>query len=392
MTARVPVSIVCVYNNVDVLRSCLQRSIDFHQHEAPDTELIAVDNTEGRFKTAGAALNHGASLARHDVVAFSHQDVYFHSLAALERSASLLVDHDKIGMLGAVGIRADGSIAGRVRDRVVLLGDVLDAPVDVDSLDEVVFLVPRAQLARMPLTESTQLAWHAYAVEYGMRLRVNGLRVTAGHIPITHNSLTINLDRLDVAHDTVGAHYPQLLPLQTTCGVIHRVRGKKRGAKILQEHRWRYRWLRNSFVTWPGRREAAGAPFVLSDIRLDIDDILAREEPLTIVNHAGERAFEDEASGPTDFTRAGRRISVRSASTSILPAVVATRGVHESMLITNLDAHSIRLIAPPLKEVKRVVGFHEGQYWVLSGPAAGTTLHQWATPQARPLGESRSFD
>lgn len=388
MTSRTPVSIVCVYNNVDVLRSCLERSVELLRSEAPAVELLPVDNSTGRFKSAGAALNHGASLARHDVVAFAHQDVYFHSLVELERSAGYLVGQRDIGLLGAVGVESGGSIAGRVRDRVVLLGRVLDAPVDVDSVDEVIFLVRRADVVEMPLAEYPELAWHAYAVEYGLRLRAAGMRVTAGNIPITHNSLTVNLDRLDVAHSAVGARYPRMLPVRTTCGMIRSSTTEGSG-KLFQGQRWRYRWFRDSISTRSERNEAAGTPFVLSDIRLDIDDILAKVEPLSIINHAGTCAFEDECAGPVELTRRGRRISVRSASTSTLQALVEETSTNESQLVTNLDSESIRLILPLLSRQPRVLGFHEGQYWMLSGAAASTPLHQWRLRRARPLGVTR---
>ena len=87
-----------------------------------------------------------------------------------------------------------------MRDRVVLLGETAREPTDVDSLDELLFMVPRRLVQREPVSESPELAWHAYAVEYGLRARSLGLRVCAVDIPLTHNSLTMNLDRLDVAN------------------------------------------------------------------------------------------------------------------------------------------------------------------------------------------------
>ncbi len=71
---------------------------------------------------------------------------------------------------------------------------------EVDSLDEVLFMMRRDQILRHPLSEEADLSWHAYAVEYGARLRSMGYRVAVANIPLTHNSLTINLDRLAEAH------------------------------------------------------------------------------------------------------------------------------------------------------------------------------------------------
>jgi hypothetical protein len=193
------VSIVCVYNDPAVRRECLGRSIRASGRHAPGVEYLPVDNVDGRYRSAGAALNHGAWMARNDVVVFVHQDVFLHSLAAVTRAAGQLRPGG-LGVLGAVGVRGDGRIAGRVRDRAVLLGAPVQQPVDVDSVDELLFMVPRPLVLRHPLTESPDMAWHAYAVEYGLRVRRLGLRVGVTDIPLTHNSLTTNLARLDVAH------------------------------------------------------------------------------------------------------------------------------------------------------------------------------------------------
>jgi hypothetical protein len=68
------ISIVCVYNDPEVREQCLDRSIDAYAGRL-EIDYIAVDNTGHDYSTAGAALNHGAEMARYDVVVFVHQDV-----------------------------------------------------------------------------------------------------------------------------------------------------------------------------------------------------------------------------------------------------------------------------------------------------------------------------
>ena len=243
---RTPVSIVCVSNNPLVLDDCLIRSVDTHRPTAPKTELIVVQNSQKQFSTAGAALNHGVSLAHNDVCVFVHQDVYLHSLVRLEEAAAALLNDTAIGLLGALGITANGNLRGRIRDRVVLLGRATEGFVEVDSLDEVLFMARRDQLLQAPLSEDPNLAWHAYAVEYGARMRRVGKQVVAGHVPLTHNSLTVNLDRLSEAHTHVGLLYPDQLPIKTTCGSIDGALANQ--TKFLSRHRWRYRWLKGSLT------------------------------------------------------------------------------------------------------------------------------------------------
>ena len=112
-----------------------------------------------------------------------HQDVYLHSLTALEEAAGRLANDESIGLLGALGVTSEGGFVGRVRDRVFLGGAPAREPTTVDSVDELLFMVPRRLLVREPLTEDPELAWHAYAVEYGLRVRARGRRVCASTYP-----------------------------------------------------------------------------------------------------------------------------------------------------------------------------------------------------------------
>ena len=137
------VSVVCVYNDLAVREECLDGSIQALSDEASDFEYLPIDNVNGTYSSAGAALNHGVSLARKDVVVFVHQDVFLHSLASLKRAAGQ-TRAEGFGLMGAVGIRSDGRIVGRVRDRVVLLGEAVARPTEVDSVDEVLFMAPRS--------------------------------------------------------------------------------------------------------------------------------------------------------------------------------------------------------------------------------------------------------
>ena len=109
--------------------------------------------------------------ARHDYLVFVHQDVYLHSLAALEEAAAMLADDESIGLLGATGVTAHGRFFGRMRDRVILAGEPAHRPISVDCVDEVLFMIPRRLLERQPLSDEQELAWHAYAVDFGLRVR-----------------------------------------------------------------------------------------------------------------------------------------------------------------------------------------------------------------------------
>jgi hypothetical protein len=382
-------SIVCVFNDPEVRRECLDRSIGVYGGDL-DVDYVAVDNTARRFTSAGAALNHGARKARHDLVVFVHQDVYLHSIDRLAEAGRALGD-GSWGLLGASGVTALGEWVGRLRDRTQLVGRSVLTPVEVDSVDEVLFMAPRELVLSQPLSEDSALAWHAYAVEYGLRLRQLGKRVGAIDLAITHNSLTVNLDKLDVAHRQVGARYPEMRPIRTTCGIISSRKFRWRDLPVLRKHRWRLRWLRHSVVAIKARRRMK-VPIVLSDIRHEIDLLdYSDESPLYLVNidHAG--GFAEVASKPLRLRRYGRPVVMHVVKT--LPDLLALLDELPSMtriLITGVgldDLDEIR--SRDDAERAWLVGIHPSALWLLGGPAARQLPSQWFERQAVPLAVRR---
>jgi len=383
------ISIICVYNDIAVRKHCLDRSLDLFGGESDDIEFIPIDNVNRRFVTAGAALNHGASLARNDVLAFVHQDVFFHSLSAL-RSAARHLRAGEWGVIGAVGVGFDGAVVGRMRDRVVLIGSEAPEPVEVDSLDEVLLMVRRDQLLAAPLCEATELAWHAYGVEYCVRMRESGLKAGAINLDITHNSLTVNLDKLDAAHQAVAAMHPGRLPIRTTCGIIGGFRAARKLPDFLSSHVWRYRWLKESLIAWQIRRRLPGIRTVLRDIRLDIDLLQTGQDPLRIINLDDARGSDGSWSDALDFRRMDKVVKV---STERLPNVVARLNdlrPAESMLVTNLGLSDLSNLdlGKHWRQSRALAGIHEDSIWLLVGPVAQEPPVEWSNRRAVPLAMS----
>jgi len=381
--------VVCVWNDAAVREACLDASVEALRAEAPSTRYVPIDNSAHAFPSAGAALNHGARLAETDVVAFAHQDVRLHSLVALEQAAALLLDeNERIGVLGACGIATDGRIVGTVRDRVVLIGERPEPVQDVDSLDEVLFMVSRHRLLADPLTEHADLAWHGYAVEYGLRVRRLGFRVAAADLPLTHNSLTVNLDRLDVAHARIGRLYPEALPVRTTCGAVARgTPADQARPRLLAAHRWRYRWLKATAPAHALRRAAGGGPVVFDDIRLDVDEVVAGlDEPLHVYNVDPE-GVTGRAGDVFELPRRGRTVRFEAGDIEGLAARLAGRRSGEPVLATNMSTADLARVAPLVARSDRVIGFHEAMgCWMLVGCPTDRLPASWRSARATPLG------
>jgi Glycosyltransferase like family len=386
--SRASLSVVCVYNDLAVRQQCLDRSLKALAAESSEVEYLPIDNVTGAYSSAGAALNHGVSLATNDVVVFVHQDVFLHSLAALEQAASQLIMHD-FGLLGAVGIRSDSQLIGRIRDRVVLAGQAVEHPTDVDSVDEVLFMAPRTQLLREPLTESLELAWHGYAVEYGLRVRGKGLQTGVADIPLTHNSLSTNLDGLDIAHQAIAKRYADLVPVWTTCGIITGKTAQTGGTRWFSSHRWRYRWVRDSVTLLGARRDAGRTPRVIADIRDDVDSIidLSPDQRLHIINCSPGSSFGDGCPDPLELRRREGHAIFATARASDIPAALASSPPGSWTLVTNLSHTDLKMLGPRLPSVPAVLGFHVGTgLWLLLGAPVKDLPPQWTSRRATPLG------
>ena len=315
----------------------------------------------------------------HDYLVFVHQDVYLHSLRALEEAAGRLADDASIGLLGAFGIASSGSAVGRIRDRVLLLGEPAREPVDVDSLDELLFIIPRELVLREPLAEAAELAWHAYAVEYGLRVRSLGLRVCAVDIPLTHNSLTTNLARLDEAYEAVASRYPDAMPVQASVRDRRRGRRTRRRVGILDAHRWRYRWLRESLKVHVAARGGIRSRCVLSDIRFDVDEVLAS------ASGAGLRVVNVDHGPESAHRRDEVELCATDAGSRSLPAGCPTSSrssrccrASTSVLLTNLTSSDVRLLFRRLPRGGRLLGFRGAiGFWMLLGPAAEAVPQRW---------------
>jgi hypothetical protein len=380
----VGLTIACVYNDIEVRRHCLDRSLAAGAGSGVEVQYLPIDNTDHQFASAGAALNHAARLAEHDVVVLAHQDVYLHDLQRLAEAAAALAD-PAWGVLGACGMTADGGLVGRLRDRVILIGASAPAPVEVQTLDEVLVMVRRDTLLEHPLSEDPLLAWHAYAVEYALRMRALGRRAGAVDTAITHNSLTVNLARLDDAHLHVGDLFAAELPIRTTCGTVT---GKRdwRDVPVLRSQRWRRTWLKQS-ASAARVHAATGGRVVIADIAHEVDVIgYSAGDPLHLVNADPTGAFSRVAGGTTVLERRDRPVVMAATRLDAVAATVAPLTERDHVLVTGLTLCDLPGLWPALSSQRTwVAGVQWDEVWLLGGPSAVELPQEWCRPQAVPM-------
>jgi len=166
------ISVICVYNNRATLETCLLKSL---KAQTIDHELILIDNTTGRFKSAAKALNLGGREAKGELLMFVHQDVYLPSVDWLRIVESRLRQLSNLGIAGVAGAR-------EMRRCVVTnlkhgdpprpAGNIqIDRLEKVQTLDECLILIPKSVFEKLEFDEETCDDWHLYAVDYSLSAR-----------------------------------------------------------------------------------------------------------------------------------------------------------------------------------------------------------------------------
>jgi glycosyltransferase involved in cell wall biosynthesis len=168
-------SIICVYNNKEILNKYLIESL---KNQTATYELILVDNRSNKFKSAASALNHGAKQAHGDYFVFAHQDIYFSDVEWIKNTLNELEKLEKIGIVGVAGKTTDSLVRSNIKQGIT--------PVDVSpykikkvekasTLDECLFIIPREVYLENNLNEVTCPDWHLYAVDYVYDIKNKGL-------------------------------------------------------------------------------------------------------------------------------------------------------------------------------------------------------------------------
>ena len=94
------ISIVCVYNNKEILESYLLESV---KNQTAKFEFIGIDNTKEQFKSAAKALNYGGRQAKGKYLMFVHQDVDLSTNTWLEEVVKILDEIPNLGIAGVAG-------------------------------------------------------------------------------------------------------------------------------------------------------------------------------------------------------------------------------------------------------------------------------------------------
>jgi len=214
------ISIVCVYNNRSLLDEFLARSLRI---QTVEYELILLDNTAGRYRSAAEALNIGGGRAKGDYIMFAHQDLALDARDWLEKAESVLRSLDNLGVAGVAGKgRGDSVISsifhGIPKKRV---GDSeLSDPVRVETVDECLFFVRRGVFNQSKLDESVCGGWHLYCVDYCLTLGSAGFDTYVLPSSIHHRSSgsSMSAEYYETLNKVRRKHKRSISAIRTTSG------------------------------------------------------------------------------------------------------------------------------------------------------------------------------
>jgi 2-polyprenyl-3-methyl-5-hydroxy-6-metoxy-1,4-benzoquinol methylase len=192
------ISIVVIYNDKRALNEIL---LDGLKNQTVQYDLIALDNTQGIFKSAAEALNSGANKAKGKYIMFIHQDVELGSDSWLEDVEKILDSIPDLGVAGVVGMSEKGSSnIERRRGHISSCGEIWSEPLketeQVQTLDELLMIVPKSLFGKLKFDEERFDGWHCYGVDYCLSAGQLGLKSYVLPAFVYHRSLRSNVQNI----------------------------------------------------------------------------------------------------------------------------------------------------------------------------------------------------
>lgn len=209
-------SLICACNDRALFEECVGASLAVQRERS--FELLLVDTCAKRYSSAAAALNEGAARAQGEYLVFLHQDVCFGDADFLAKLRGLLSGRE----FAVAGVA--GALRGRFWWRTSTRTNIVHGadrrrpgksmripggePLPCQTVDECLFVIPRALFARRGFREYLP-TWHLYAAEYCLWALAEGKGpVLALPLELWHRSAakSFNLNYFD-AIDAVRREY-----------------------------------------------------------------------------------------------------------------------------------------------------------------------------------------
>lgn len=186
----------------DIAAACNSEAILAANLRRSPLPEIARLQCEWNAPSAAIAYNRALDATKGDVVVFAHQDVYFPKgwdALLRHRIAEVTTRDPNWALIGAFGVGLDGAHWGPVWSSSLgqIVGRVPEAPMPVQSYDEMVIILRRASGLRF---DEALPGWHMYGTDIVAQARARGLNAWATSLPCIHN---------DRFHGALGPDYTE---------------------------------------------------------------------------------------------------------------------------------------------------------------------------------------
>ena len=216
------ISIICIYNNGKILENTLLKSL---KTQSDEYELILIDNTDGKFESAAKALNYGAKKATQDYLMFVHQDVDLLN-TCLDDIETIILSLNNLGVAGVAGYSTIDNkhvMVSNIKDGYPPedVGTNINEPVEVQTVDECLFITSRSIFNQLEFDEKTCPDWHLYGVDYCLSTKNLEKSVYVIPIEIYHASRTESFSKEYYSSliNVVTKHGSEYKTIDTSCGV-----------------------------------------------------------------------------------------------------------------------------------------------------------------------------
>jgi GT2 family glycosyltransferase len=163
------ISVICVYNNKNILKKELEVSVDNQRNVK--YEKIFIDNRDKKFSSAAKALNYGVSISSGNILIFTHQDIILLENNVFEKLIEYFALLGKDSILGVAGKSSSfpsstitNILHGKNREYAGKFG--YKDNFKVNTIDECFFAITRESFHKLVFDENICFSWHLYGVEY----------------------------------------------------------------------------------------------------------------------------------------------------------------------------------------------------------------------------------
>ena len=208
-------------------------------------QLVLVDNTSSKFKSAAQAYNFGAAQATGKYVMFVHQDVDLCSESWLSDAENILDSIGTFGVAGVAGMSEKGrSLKERGRNIITNhedhreweFGNPIERPEIVQTLDGCLVIIPASVFKLLQFDERVCDNWHLYDVDYCLSCKELVYEVYAIPLSIYHRS-------------TGPWHHPSRLKILRSLGPLPHTYYKALN-NLINKHKSNYRYIYTSNGEW----------------------------------------------------------------------------------------------------------------------------------------------